>query len=298
MAADGAPRACVDDRVPVAGLPARAGIGFKPQHVDDLLADPEPPAFVEIHAENHLGAGGRPWAQLQAVAARLPLSVHGVGLSIGSDAPLDARHLDRVAALLARVPAATFSEHLAWSTHAGHFFADLLPVCYDAAALDRVCRHVDAVQARLGRRILLENPSSYLAYAASTIDEAAFIARIVERTGCGLLLDVNNAYVSAHNLGRDVQAYLDALPLYAVGEVHLAGHAIDEAEAPALLIDDHGAAVGDAVWALYARVVARIGAVPTLIEWDTRVPDYATLRAEARRAQALLDAHARREATP
>lgn len=282
-----APRA---PSVVIGALPARAGIGFKPQHFDDLLADDAPPGFVEIHAENYLGAGGRAQAQLHALAARLPLSVHGVGLSIGGESPLDRTHLDRIAALLDRHPAASFSEHLAWSTHAGVFLNDLLPVRYDSRTLDRICRHVEQVQERLARRILLENPSTYVRFAGDDFDEGSFLGRIVERTGCGLLLDVNNVHVSAHNHGADALDWLRAMPLHAVGEVHLAGHAVDAAATPVLLIDDHGAPVADAVWSLYAMLVDAIGPVPTLIEWDTDVPPYARLRAEACRADAILAA--------
>lgn len=273
-----------------AGLPAQAGIGFKPQHHDALMDDRQPPGFIEVHAENYLGAGGLPHAQLAALAARLPLSIHGVGLSIGGDA-LDERHLDRIAALLSRHPAAVFSEHLAWSTHDGRYFNDLLPLRYDDAALDRVCMHVARVQERLGRAILLENPSSYLAFACDGLDEPQFLAAVVARTGCGLLLDVNNVHVSCHNHARDPHAYLAALPLHAVGEIHLAGHASEALDAAGgLLIDDHGSPVGEAVWSLYAGLIATLGPLPTLIEWDTDVPDYPTLRAEARRAQSVLDA--------
>lgn len=271
------------------GLPPRAGIGFKPVHFDALVADPAPPAFVEVHAENHLGAGGRPHAQLRELVARMPVSVHGVGLSIGGES-LDDAHLARIAGLIAQHPAAAFSEHLAWSTHEGRFFNDLLPIRYDRATLDRVCRHVDRVQARLGRPMLLENPSTYVAFDGADFDEAGFLARVVERTGCGLLLDLNNVHVSCHNHGRDRLEYLRALPLEAIGEVHLAGHSVDAAARPVLLIDDHGAPVNEAVWTLYAWLLDVIGPVPTLIEWDTDVPAYAVLRSEARRAQAMLDA--------
>ncbi len=281
---------CVASSLRDAGLPAQAGIGFKPRHYGALSEDPQPPGFIEVHAENYLGAGGLPHAQLAALAGRVPLSVHGVGLSIGGE-QLDVSHLDRIAALLSRYPAASFSEHLAWSTHDGRFFGDLLPFPYDDAALSRVCRHVTRVQERIGHRMLLENPSTYLAYAASSLEEPQFLAEVVARTGCGLLLDLNNVHVSCHNLGRDARAYLAALPLHQVGEIHLAGHAVEALDGAAtLLVDDHGSPVRDAVWALYAEVIAAIGPVPTLIEWDTDVPDYAVLRAQARRAQAVLDA--------
>jgi uncharacterized protein (UPF0276 family) len=273
-----------------AGLPPQAGLGFKPQHFDALRADATPPAFIEVHAENYMGAGGLPHAQLRELHSRLPLSVHGVGLSIGAATPPDAAHLDRLATLLARHQPESFSEHLAWSTHDGRFYNDLLPLRYDEATLRRVCAHLDLVQGRLGRRILLENPSSYFEFPGSVLSEAEFLAQVVARSGCGLLLDVNNLYVSCHNHGQDPRAWLDALPLHAVGEVHLAGHARDIDDwGRALLVDDHGSRVCAAVWLLYAEVLARTGPVPTLVEWDSDVPDYAVLRGEALQAQALLE---------
>lgn len=272
------------------GLPARAGVGFKPRHFDELQADFAPPGFVEVHAENYMGAGGVPHAQLTALRERLPLSLHGVGLSLGSEAPPDSLHLDRLATLIARYQPASFSEHLAWSTHDGRFFNDLLPLCYDTQTLSRVCAHIDQVQERLKLRILLENPSTYLEFQGSSYSEPDFIAAIVQRTGCGLLLDVNNVYVSCHNNRHDPLAYLAALPMHAVRQIHLAGHTeeYDSDGGDALLIDHHGAPVADAVWALYARTLALTGPVATLIEWDSNVPAYATLREQAQRAEAIL----------
>lgn len=269
-----------------AGLPAQAGAGFKPEHLQDWLADANPPAFFEVHAENYMGDGGAPHAWLTRMRGERPLSLHGVGLSIGGACAPDAEHLGRLARMIERYQPARFSEHLAWSTHDGRFLADLLPLVHDARSLDRVCDHIDQVQSRLGLRMLLENPSSYLQFADSDIDEADFIAAVVGRTGCGLLLDVNNVFVSCHNLGRDPHAYIAALPLHAVGEIHLAGHARDDAAA--LLIDDHGAPVADAVWQLYVDVLARTGPVPTLIEWDNDVPAYRVLRDQVRQADDLL----------
>lgn len=272
----------------LAGLPTQAGVGFKPQHFDALIADPSPPGFIEIHAENYFGAGGAPHAQLQRVRERLPLSVHGVGLSIGGEEPIDETHLSRLAALLRRCEPASFSEHLAWSSHGGTYYNDLLPIVYDARSLQRVCDHVDRVQARLGMRLLLENPATYLEFADSDIPEPDFLTAVIGRTGCGLLLDINNIHVTCHNHGHDPRAYLAALPLHAVGEIHLAGHALDADAAGALLIDSHGGPVDDAVWALFDEALALIGAVPTLIEWDNNVPDYARLVAEAREADRVL----------
>jgi uncharacterized protein (UPF0276 family) len=261
------------------------------QHFDAIVADAAPPAFVEVHAENYLGAGGLPHAQLQSLHERMPISVHGVGLSIGAATPPDATHLERIAALLDRHQPEVFSEHLAWSTHDGRFYNDLLPLRYDEAALQRVCEHLDRVQSRLRRRILLENPSSYFEFPGSSYGEAEFLARVVARSGCGLLLDINNVYVSCTNHGRDARAYLDALPLGAVGEVHLAGHARDLDDwGRVLLVDDHGSRVGAPVWALYAEVLERVGPLPTLLEWDTDVPAYEVLRDESLRAQAQLQA--------
>jgi uncharacterized protein (UPF0276 family) len=254
-----------------------------------LLDDPRAPAFVEIHAENYMGAGGAPHAWLGRVRERMALSVHGVGLSIGGDTALDDVHLQRLAALIDRYQPHSFSEHLAWSSHGGNYFNDLLPIAYDSDSLRRVCEHVDQVQSQLKLRMLLENPATYLEFEASTMTEADFIAEVLRRTGCGLLLDVNNVYVSCVNHGRDPIDYLTALPPAAVSEIHLAGHALDSDSAGApLLIDSHGAPVADEVWSLYRRVLARTGPVATLIEWDNDVPDYPVLRAQAERADRYL----------
>lgn len=270
-------------------LPARPGVGYKPQHFADIRAEPGPVAWLEVHAENYMGEGGRPIAQLAALAERFPISVHGVGLSIGGEAPPDRTHLARLRRLVDWLNPASFSEHLAWSTHEGAFFNDLLPLPYTEATLARVAAHVDQVQQALGRRMLLENPSTYLAFAETTMDEVEFLARVAARTGCGLLLDVNNVHVSCTNRGTDPAAYLDAFPLDLVGEIHLGGHDEDRDDTGApLLIDSHGCQVVDPVWKLYARVIARGGARPTLIEWDNDVPDWPVLTAEAARADAIL----------
>jgi len=249
-----------------------------------------PPAFVEVHAENYMGAGGTPHAQLTRIRERMPLSLHGVGLSIGAESAPDPSHLDRLATLISRYRPSVFSEHLAWSTHDGRFFNDLLPLCYDEATLRRVCDHIDHIQERLGLRMLLENPSTYLEFSASTYSEPEFIAAIVRTTGCGLLLDVNNVYVSCQNNGHDCLSYFDELPLAAVEQIHLAGHAEDQAKGGhRLLIDNHGSPVAADVWALYAHVLGKTGAVATLIEWDTDVPSYGRLREEAGRADDALN---------
>lgn len=267
-----------------------AGIGFHGRHFESLLADGDPPAFIEVHAENYMGAGGRPHAQLSRLRESLPVSLHGVGLSIGGASPPDADHLRRLVALNARYQPAWISEHLAWSTHDGRFFNDLLPVSYDASALRRVGQHVEQVQAALGRQLLIENPSRYFDLPSSEMPEQEFLAALVERTGCGLLLDVNNVYVSCFNTRSDPRVYLRGLPLAAIREIHLSGHARDRDEAgQPVLIDNHGAPVDTAVWDLYRQVLARTGPIATLIEWDCDVPEYEALRAEAGRAQQWLE---------
>jgi uncharacterized protein len=272
------------------GLPAKPGTGYKPQHFAAIMADPGPVGWLEIHAENYMGAGGRPLAQLRHLAERFPISVHGVGLSIGGEGPLDAGHLDRLKDLVSWLNPASFSEHLAWSTHDGAYLNDLLPLPYTPATLTRVCDHIDRVQDVLGRRMLLENPSSYLAFTETAMAEVDFLAQIAQRSGCGLLLDVNNVYVSGINQNYDPMAYLDAFPLHLVGEIHLGGHDEDRDDhGQRLLIDSHGAPVVDPVWALYAHVIAQGGARPTLIEWDNDVPDWPVLVAEVARAATVLE---------
>lgn len=270
-------------------LPEAPGVGYKPQHFDDILSAPGAVEWLEIHAENYMGDGGRPLAQLRHLAERFAISVHGVGLSIGGEAPLDDVHLERLKHLLGWLKPASFSEHLAWSTHDAHFLNDLLPLPYTAATLTRVCDHIDQVQEAVGRRMLLENPSTYLAFAETEMGEVDFLAEIARRTGCGLLLDVNNVFVSATNQQTDPLGYINAFPLAEVGEIHLGGHAedADETGAP-LLIDSHGRAVVDPVWALYAHTIKVGGARPTLIEWDNDVPDWPVLAAEAARAALVL----------
>jgi len=270
-------------------LPARAGVSLKPQHFRDVLGSRPDIGFFEVHAENYMVDGGPFHHHLTRIREHYPLSLHGVGLSIGGEAPLDEDHLDRLAALIARYEPAAFSEHLAWSSHGGVFFNDLLPLPYDRSTLARVCEHIDHVQTRLRRPMLLENPSTYLEFASSTMDEAQFLREVLQRTGCGLLLDVNNVHVSCTNHGRGARAYIDALPLSAVGQIHLAGFARDEDAAGApLLIDSHGAPVDDAVWALYDHVLSHLGPAPTLLERDNDVPSLATLLAEAQRAEVLM----------
>ena len=276
------------------GLPYRAGLGLKTEHFTEVLETRPDIGFFEVHAENYMVAGGPFHHYLGLIRAQYPLSLHGVGLSIGGEGPLDREHLARLAALIERYQPQSFSEHLAWSSHGPVFLNDLLPLAYDASTLNRVCEHVDQVQSRLKRPMLLENPSTYLQFQRSTLDETDFISEIVRRTGCGLLLDVNNVYVSCINHQRDPLAYIDALPLHAVGEIHLAGFAEDtDSLGDRLLIDDHGAPIDNAVWQLYAQVLARTGAVATLIERDNQVPAFSVLQAEARQAEWYLSQVAR-----
>jgi len=281
----------VVDRRPSSGLAARSvGVGFKAEHFEAIVDMGPKLGFFEVHAENYMGAGGAPHRRLDKIRELYPLSLHGVGLSIGSPGPLDRAHLQRLAAVARRFEPALVSEHLAWSTHEGVFFNDLLPLPYTDETLARVAEHIDETQNALGRTILLENPSTYVVFAESTWAEADFLREIARRTGCGLLLDVNNVFVSATNHGRDPDRYLADFPLEAVGEIHLAGYAedADDAGLP-LLIDAHNSPVRDAVWALYAEVLRRLGATPTLIEWDNDLPDWPTLLGEARRAERVVD---------
>ena len=270
-------------------LPAAPGVGYKPQHFTDIMADARPVEWLEIHAENYMGQGGRPIAQLRHLAERFPISVHGVGLSIGGEGRLDPEHLVRLKHLCDWLQPASFSEHLAWSTHDSHFLNDLLPLPYTDATVKRVADHIDELQEVLGRRMLLENPSSYLVFEESTLSETDFLAEVSRRTGCGLLLDVNNVFVSATNLRMDARAYIDAFPLRKVGEIHLGGHDedADDHGAP-LLIDSHDAEVAAPVWALLDYTLARSVPLPVLIEWDADIPDWPVLADEARRAEAAL----------
>ncbi|MDO8877233.1 MAG: DUF692 domain-containing protein [Pseudolabrys sp.] len=270
-------------------LPAAAGVGFKPQHFADIIGGEQPIGFVEIHAENYMGAGGPPHAQLGALRERYALSVHGVGLSIGGAAALDAEHLARLKLLCDRYQPDSFSEHLAWSSHGEVFYNDLLPLPYTPETLARIVEHIDLVQTTLGREMLLENPSTYVTFVDSTFPETEFLAEIARRSGCGLLLDVNNVFVSAKNHGTDPTSYLAAFPMARVKEIHLGGHdeQTDDDGAP-LLIDAHGSPVADPVWALYENAIARSGPLATLIEWDNNVPAWPVLAREARAASDIL----------
>lgn len=271
-------------------LPAAAGLGFKPEHFNDIAETRPRLGFFEIHAENYMGAGGPPHRLLAALRRDYAISLHGVGLSIGAPGRLNCDHLDRLRALVDRYQPESFSEHLAWSSHGNEYLNDLLPLPYTPETLDLVCDHIDEVQEHLGRRMLLENPATYVLFEQSSLAETDFLSEVIRRTGCGLLLDINNVFVSCTNHRADPRAYLAAFPLHAVGEIHLGGHAEEELPSGPLLIDDHGSPVADPVWALYAQTIAQAGPLPTLIEWDNDVPPFAELMSEAQRATAILDA--------
>jgi len=270
-------------------LPLSVGVGFKPQHYDGLTETPGPLGFIEIHAENYMGDGGLPHAMLERLRSRFALSIHGVGLSIGGAGPLDQAHLQRLKTLCDRYRPESFSEHLAWSTHEDSYLNDLLPLPYTDETLRLIIRHIDEVQSILNRQMLLENPSTYVRFDESTIPETEFLKTIAERTGCGLLLDINNVFVSSTNHALDPRAYLEAFPLHQVGEIHVGGHTEDaDDEGALLLIDAHGSATADPVWTLYAETLTKTGPVATLVEWDNDVPLWPVLRAEVERADAIL----------
>ena len=265
-----------------------AGVGLKPEHAEDIFGGRAQVDFFEIHAENYMGAGGPPHQLLRQIRENYPLSIHGVGLSIGGMQALNQDHLRRLKRLIDTYRPALFSEHLAWSSHDGVFLSDLLPLPYNKVSLAHVCAHIDEVQSAIGMRMLLENPSTYITYKCTTMSETEFLHEVARKTGCGLLLDVSNVEVSAVNHGFDASAYIDAFPIEYVGEVHLAGYAPDRDAASApLLIDDHGRPVSEKVWALYCRLLSRGRTVPTLIEWDNDVPSFSVLAKEAARARSL-----------
>lgn len=273
-----------------------AGLGLKPQHHADALSDPAAGLWFEVHPENYMCAGGPRHDHLTAIRERRPLSLHGVGLSLAGDERPDRAHLLALRALIERYEPFLVSEHLAWSRRGGTWRPDLLPFPRTQAALKRIANHVDATQEALGRAILIENPSLYLALRGHELGETEFLAALCRQTGCGLLVDVNNVAVSANNLGFDATAYIESIPAELVGEIHLAGHAPDKKLGAALLVDTHGAPVAENVWDLYARLIARIGSRPTLIERDDNIPDYVELSAERARAAAVLRAEAYRAA--
>ncbi|KAA3622305.1 MAG: DUF692 domain-containing protein [Proteobacteria bacterium] len=272
------------------GLPSRSGVGLKSDHYAMVIGEQPDIGWFEVHAENYMGAGGPAHHYLEVIRRDYPLSIHGVGLSIGSSSPLDLAHLRRLKAVVDRYEPGSFSEHLAWSSHGGAFYNDLLPLPYTRETLIRVSDHIDQVQAALGRRMLLENPATYVAFECATMIETGFLEEVTARTGCGLLLDINNVFVSATNHGFETFEYIDAFPLREVEEIHLAGHAVDrDDDGSVLLIDTHDRTVAPSVWSLYEATIDRIGPVPTLIEWDTDVPAWSVLADEARKADAVLN---------
>ncbi len=280
-----------------AAIPAsKAGIGLRSPHRRDVVDRRPDVGWLEVHTENYM-AGGAPLRALEKARELYPVTLHGVGLSLGSADGLDEEHLARIAALAAIIEPGLMSEHLSWSKGGPMFLNDLVPVPTTTEALEIVCRNVDRFQEAVGRQILIENPSCYVAWNERDFEEPEFIAEIMRRTGCGLLLDVNNIVVSAHNLGFDAHEYLRQLPDQGVGQIHVAGHAEnDGGEGETVKIDDHGSAVDDVVWALYHDTLAKYGPVPTLVEWDSAVPDLSVLVAEADKATALLDAANSRKA--
>jgi uncharacterized protein len=270
-------------------MPPRAGVGLKAEHYRTILDDRPDIGFFEVHAENYMGPGGPPHRYLSAIAEIYPISLHGVGLSIGGRSALDKSHLRRLRGLLNRYSPALFSEHLAWSTHETSFFHDLLPLPYTSNTVWHVSEHIDEVQSELGRQMLLENPSTYLAFSESTYSEIDFISEVVKRTGCALLLDVNNVFVASKNQQWDPFSYIDSYPLDKVQEIHLAGYKEEEDErGQAVLIDTHDRPVSEHVWQLFEHTIEQTGALPTLIEWDATLPAWTDLQAEAQSAEKLM----------
>jgi len=270
--------------------PTGCGIGLRSPHVAEILETGPGIPWLEVHAENYMG-GGPAIRALERLRADYPVSVHGVGLSLGTAEGIDERHLDRLRRLVDRLKPALVSEHLSWSVSGGVYLNHLLPLPYTDEILDTVVEHVARVQGRLGRRLLVENPSSYLRFRETAISEPQFLNELAARTGCGVLCDVNNVYVTCTNLGGDADAWIDALDPSSVGEIHLAGHAINDADGRSILIDDHGSFVSADVWALYVRAIRRYGRVPSLVEWDTDLPALGVLIGEAKKAERLLDAN-------
>lgn len=283
----------VRPRFPAHSVAGLTGTSFKHEHFHAIMMEGKIDGFFEVHAENYMGAGGPPHQALERIRDSHPVSLHGVCMSIGGPEPLDSAHLDRFWSLVVRYEPALVSEHLAWSTHGATYYNDLLPLPYTRATLARVAEHIDEVQTAIGRPILLENPATYVAFRESDMPETEFLRALARCTGCGLLLDVNNVFVSSTNHGYSALGYLADFPLDAVGEIHLAGHGEQtDDEGDLLLIDSHDRQVADKVWALFETAVERCGPVPALVEWDSNIPDWPVLRAEAMAAQAILDHHA------
>ncbi|OXE35115.1 MAG: hypothetical protein CGW95_15880 [Phenylobacterium zucineum] len=265
-----------------------AGLGLKPQHFADALADPAEGLWFEVHPENYMVAGGPRLAWLAAIRRDKPLSLHGVGMSLAADEPIDAGHLAALKRLVDHFEPFVVSEHLAWSKHRGVYHPDLLPFPRTKTALKSIAENIDRMQTGLGRQVLIENPSLYMDLEGHDFGEVEFLTSLVTMTGCGLLLDVNNVQVSGRNLGFDPAVYLDAVPAAAVGEIHLAGHTADPVLGEALLIDTHGGPIAPEVWSLYERLITRIGPRPTLIERDENIPAFAELMAERSLAHQIL----------
>ncbi|MEX0807691.1 MAG: DUF692 domain-containing protein [Dongiaceae bacterium] len=288
-----------DPRYAAAAIPPQAGIGLRHPHHRAMAEIRPPVSWLEVHSENFM-RGGPPLGLLTDLRRDYPVSLHGVGLSLGSAEPIDKTHLARLKALTDRIEPGLVSEHVSWSIADGTYLNDLLPLPYTAEALDALVANIDRAQNALGRTILIENPSTYLQFADSEMDEACFIVEALRRSGCGLLLDVNNVFVSARNHGFDAAAYIAAMPADRIGEIHLAGHSLRTIRGIELRIDDHASAVCDDVWSLYRGIVEKEGPIPTLIEWDAKIPPLDTLIAEAGKAQHMLgricetvdDAHA------
>ncbi len=280
---------CVPNRN-LEAIPARAGVALKPQHYQAILKENPDIGFFEVHAENYMGAGGPPHRYLTAIREQYPLSVHGVGLSLGGENPIDKHHLARLRQVVNRYQPQLVSEHLAWSSHDGKFLNDLLPVAYTRSSLDRLVAHLDQTQEALGRRILLENPATYLRFRQSEMQETEFLANAARRSGCLLLLDINNVYVSAVNHAYSAEKYIDEFPLSQVAQIHIAGHATEiDAEGQPLLIDSHDHEIASSVWRLYEHCLAQTGPLPTLLERDGNIPEWPVLFAEAQIAEMLLD---------
>ena len=275
--------------------PTGCGIGLRSPHVAEILATKPVIPWLEVHAENYMG-GGPTIRNVERLRTDYPISVHGVGLSLGTAEGIDERHLDRLACLVDRLKPVLVSEHLSWSVSGGVYLNHLLPLPYTEEALDSVADHVARVQERLGRRVLVENPSNYLRFRETRFAEPQFLNELAARTGCGVLCDVNNVYVTCENLGGDADAWIGALEPSIVGEIHLAGHAVNDADGRPILIDDHGSSVSAEVWALYAGALARFGRVPSLVEWDTDVPALSVLMGEAKKAERLLERSEARDA--
>jgi uncharacterized protein len=273
-----------------ASIPAKAGIGLRHPHHGAMIDSRPAIAWIEVHSENFM-RGGPSFALLDALRQDYPVSLHGVGLSLGSAEPLDEVHLARLKSLVERIEPGLVSEHVAWSVAEGVYLNDLLPLPYTEEALDHLVDNIDRMQSALGREILIENPSTYLQFSHSEMSEAEFIAEALRRSGCRLLLDVNNVFVSARNHGFDADAYINALPAERIGEIHLAGHSLRSIDGTELRIDDHASVVRDEVWALYRNTVQTLGPLPTLIEWDAELPALDVLLGEAGKAQHVLDTH-------